>query len=423
MGDHMQLNEEQRNVIESNDPFLFLLAGAGSGKTRVIVEKIKMLILDGVDPNEILAITFTKKSAGEMKERIKNENVNVHTFHQFCYLKIKEITEKDIFIVDENELKFSKEELLSISKYKNSLYRTKKPKSYTSYQTYLNQKGYKDFDDLLLDFLHLFKKKKEMIRYNYLFVDEFQDTNFLQYEILKLLIHSKTYLLAVGDPDQSIYQFRGASERIIDQFIKDYQAKKMILSMNYRSTSVVLSHANELIKHNERKHKKRLFSYHEIPGESYLLTFENQDEEALYITELIKTSSQKEITILYREHVRSYELKQKLYEHQIDFQSKDDEYSYPIKCMTIHQAKGLEFEYVIILGLEEGTLPKHKLMTKKESDEERRLMFVAITRAKSKLILSYSKRNHENRYQKPSRFLREMKIKPMKMKTQNNLKL
>ena len=91
--------------------------------------------------------------------------------------------------------------------------------------------------------------------------------------------------------------------------------------------------------------------------------------------------------------------------------------------MTIHQAKGLEFEYVIILGLEEGTLPKHKLMTKKESDEERRLMFVAITRAKSKLILSYSKRNHENRYQKPSRFLREMKIKPMKMKTQNNLKL
>lgn len=411
----MILNEEQRNVIESKDQFLFLLAGAGSGKTRVIVEKIKKLVVEGIEPSSILGITFTRKSAQEMKHRMNNEKIHIHTFHQFCYQKLIEVQQNNIQLVEENKIAYSKEELLKITKYKNSLYRLTKPKIYHQYQMELKAKGLKDFDDLMLDFLNLVKKHQYRSNYQYIFIDEFQDTNLLQYEVLKKLITKTTSVLAVGDPDQSIYKFRGANYQIIDQYVKDYHALILTLKINYRSAPNIVYHANELIKHNNRKHKKILYPNKEIQGISKVFKFRDEEEEALFLIEHISSLKKNnvkpfEICILYREHQRSYELQYQLNLFDIPFQV-ENENSNDLHLMTIHQAKGLEFEVVIIIGLEEGTLPKRNEYTLSEENEERRLMFVAMTRAKSKLYLSYVKINSSNQHQKPSKFIKESKIK------------
>ena len=125
------LNDEQRKVVESIDPFIFLLAGAGSGKTRVIVERIKRHIKEGVDPKQILAITFTRKASLEMKERLNHVDVSVHTFHQLAYIILKDILKKTFVLVDEKAIEtYTEEQLLSIARYKNSLFKTKKPRSF-----------------------------------------------------------------------------------------------------------------------------------------------------------------------------------------------------------------------------------------------------------------------------------------------------
>jgi len=396
MGDEMILNNEQKKVVYSNERFLFLLAGAGSGKTRVIVERIKYLIEIGIEPSQILAITFTRKASFEMKDRVNNSLVHIHTFHQFCYQRLIDDFKQEFKMVDENVISFKKEHLLEITKYKNSLYQLKKPRLYDTYQMSLANHQMKDFDDLLLDFYFKIRYVNHNYRYSYIFIDEFQDTNHLQYELLKLLIRKNTNVLAVGDPDQSIYVFRGASSQIINLYIKDYQAKLYTLSINYRSSPTILYHANRLIKRNNRRYRNELIPNHVGIQKVYSIQFSNEIEEAEQLIDLINKLQKlkiksEEIAVLYRNHQRSYELQKRMRELDIVFQTFDEnnnDEKNGVQLMTIHKAKGLEFDAVIIIGLEMGVLPSSHDNRQWELDEERRLMFVAMTRARDHLYFS-----------------------------------
>ena len=411
----MILNEEQKIVVYSNEPFLFLLAGAGSGKTRVIVERIKRLILEGVKPEDILAITFTRKASFEMKERIDNHQVHVHTFHQFCYIQLIDYYKETFKLVNDEIEPFSREELLEISKHKNSLYQSKRPKKFIEYQNLLRKKGLKDFDDLILGVYFKIKGKNHPFHYQYIFIDEFQDTNHLQYSLLKELIKKDTKVLAVGDPDQSIYRFRGADSKIIFLYVKEYQAKLYTLSTNYRSRKMILEHANRLIMRNNRKYKKELVATNIENSYVYNLHFDTEKEEAFLITNLIKIFKShqikdEEIAILYRNHHRAFELIQMLHYSHILFQTYDDsneEIKNGVQLLTIHKAKGLEFDAVIIIGLEYGVLPSIKNHQYLELEEERRLMFVAMTRARHFLYFSSVKKNSDNHTFTSSPFIPE----------------
>jgi DNA helicase-2/ATP-dependent DNA helicase PcrA len=414
----MKLNDMQKKVVYSDEPFLFLLAGAGSGKTRVVIERIKYLLDKKVNKSSILALTFTRKAAKEMQTRIGDDTLSIHTFHQFCLQELKKdkTYTYDIFIEDEHH--FTKSECLEIQVYKNSFFKTKKPKIYDSYQLYLNKYHLKDFDDILIDYYRMMNSKKNKLKYKYIFVDEFQDTNQLQYKILKSLISKETKVLCVGDPDQSIYRFRGAEPKIINQFIKDYQAKVEMLTINYRSNTTIVEHANRLIKRNYRNLKKDLQPFSKQKNQILSFMFIDQKDEADTIEKMIKLYisngiKPREIAVLYRNNYRSYYLKN--YFKSITFSYYDEanlmNQNHHIQMLTIHQAKGLEFEVVIILGLEANIFPSFQTNQKEFLEEERRLMFVAMTRAKQHLIFTHIKYNDYSKRQKPSLFIKESGVK------------
>lgn len=422
----MILSDEQKKVVDSNERFLFLLAGAGSGKTRVIVERIKHLLHQGILPHEILAITFTRKASQEMKERVGNERVHIHTFHQFCFMRLKEEHHMSFVMAEEEKLPFRRDEILQVSRYKNSLFQLPKPAIYMKYQAYLQMHKMKDFDDLIMDMIRILKGHHSE-HYRYLFVDEFQDTNLLQYELLKCLIGKETQVLAVGDPDQSIYRFRGASSKIISLYVKSFHAKVYTLKTNYRSTPLIIHHANRIIKRNDRKYHKDLIAHQKQSFHAY--TFHQNDEihEALMIERLLKYLNRQHIklnqtAVLYRNHHRVFTLMQHLHQRNIPFQNGEST-SDPdgIHLMTIHQAKGLEFEAVIIIGLEQGVLPSNQENRQSELDEERRLMFVAITRAKRFLYLSHVTLNSSSHRFPSSQFITESGVKPIPKQVLNDI--
>lgn len=424
----MILNDEQKKVVESNERFLFLLASAGSGKTRVIIEKIRHLIDKNADPSRILAITFTRKAAMEMRTRLNDDRVHIHTFHQYCYLGLLEQKTEAFSMADETLLPFSKSDLLACSKYKNSLYQTRKPRMYEAYQTYLKMNHLFDFDDLLIEFNQSVVLKKVAPLFDHIFIDEFQDTNNLQYALLKNLIGKKTSVLAVGDPDQSIYAFRGANSKIIYRFIKDYHATLMTLSVNYRSNHSIITHANRLIKRNNRKYRKSMIAYNQTENKPIHIRFDNDIEEAFFIMTIIKSLIRggirhHEIAVIYRNRYRAFELRKVMMENEISISYEQDEEMKKdqIQFLTIHKAKGLEFDVVIILGLEEGTFPSMIQNSQVVLDEERRLMFVAMTRARSILYLSSIRRNDQNHSFTYSRFISESGVKTMKKKHINDI--
>ncbi|MDI6452139.1 ATP-dependent helicase [Peloplasma aerotolerans] len=425
----MELNEEQKKVVYTNERFLFLLAGAGSGKTRVIVERIKHLIDQGTPAHKILAITFTRKASFEMKERLHNIDVHIHTFHQFCYLKLIEDYQQNFMMINEDSISFRKDELLEITKYKNSLFQNKKPAKYEIYQNQLKENNAKDFDDLLIDFYNLISHKSHSYDYNYIFIDEFQDTNLLQYQLLKTLVKKHTCILAVGDPDQSIFSFRGANSKIIYKFVKEFRAKIYTLSINYRSNQNIIFHANRLIRRNNRKYKKELIPSNISKNFVVHLIFFNQIEESFSILKVIKNLRRKkiqdeEIAVLYRNHFRSYELQKVLDENDILYQTYDENNEHTksgVQLLTIHKAKGLEFDAVIVIGLEHGVLPSLRKYDQTQLDEERRLMFVAMTRARHYLYLTSVKTNSDYHSFTSSIFIRESGVKTIKINRNNGI--
>lgn len=400
----MELSNEQIKAVTSQDRFIFLLAGAGSGKTRVVIERIKYLINQGVDPNDILAITFTRKASKEMKKRLENDEVNINTFHGFCYQELL----KDGFnkqIIDPKDLPFTQSELLRVSKYKNALQSAKPPLIFDTYQNYLTIRNSIDFDDIMTIFLKRYQRNN--FQFKYIFIDEFQDTNNLQYQILKLLIKNDTYVFAVGDPDQSIYRFRGANLKIIDTYLNDFKATLLTLGNNYRSSTKIIDEANYTISKNRNRIKKELIPNKIEPGVFDIFSFDNLEDEAHFIIRklkyLINSGYQlSEIAIIYRNHSRATTFKKRYLDNYLIQVNPN------IATLSCHEAKGLEFKIVFLIGLEEGLFPSLYENRISELEEERRLFFVAITRAMDQLFITYSKKDEFDNIRKPSRFIVEL---------------
>lgn len=380
----INLSLEQQKIIASKDKHLAIIAGAGTGKTTVLTKKIVNLIENGVSPSAILAITFTKKAANEMKSRVKNNLVNIMTFDSYCYNLIK--SDNIINIIEDN-VPFYKKDMLSFHLYDANLKTGIIPKSYQEYQLYKNENNLLDFNDI--EFLALKYLKSEC--YEYILVDEYQDTNMLQLEILKKLIKSNTKTIVVGDPDQSIYGFRGAKSDVFGEYIKTYNAKILSLTNNYRSYNKIIKCANNLISYNKMRIRKNLVPHLKSDGKVFINEFFNEEEEAKYVLLKIEELQYKykSIAVLYRNHNMSYELKLLLKESSLK-----------VDLLTIHEAKGLEFDIVFIIGLNETSFPSRIINKEEVIEEERRLMFVAVTRAKYELYLTFNN--------KASLFIKEM---------------
>jgi DNA helicase-2/ATP-dependent DNA helicase PcrA len=391
------LNKDQMKVINAQEEVIFLLAGAGTGKTTVLIERLKRVLKNN---NELkaLVITFTKKATKELKRRIKEhqENVLITTFHGLCYRLLKD---RNYQIVSLNELLlggYSKEQLhkVELLKRNNIINRTVK-----DYNDYLKTIDRIDFNDLELLLLKRIKKepsfKKHVKRlFDAVFIDEFQDTSINQYHLISYLKQQNTKLFAVGDPDQSIYGFRGASEKIITKFCSDFKATHYQLLINYRSAPTIIKKSNNLISYNKRRYRKLLLAHQDCLGIIKTCAFKDKNGEAKELLKeisflLTKGVKCQEIAVLYRSHYLANEIKLAFFKH----------YLFDINLLTIHEAKGLEFKAVFIIGLNEGVLP----LLKADIEEERRLFYVAVTRAKRYLYLYLLKTKKE------SRFLKELK--------------
>jgi DNA helicase II / ATP-dependent DNA helicase PcrA len=367
------LNPAQRQAVLTTEGPLLVIAGAGSGKTRVLTHRVAHLLAAiGAKPNEILAITFTNKAAQEMKERVERalgpvaRAIWIMTFHAACGRILRREAERlgyrsNFTIYDQADqvrlVKACLEELdrdpkrfvprgihAQISRAKNQLispdeyaarvasfYDQTVADVYQLYQRRLFASNAVDFDDLLMltvDVLQRFPEAHEKWSkaFRYILVDEYQDTNHAQYVLLKLLASEHGNLMAVGDPDQSVYAFRGADIRNILDFERDFPATRVIpLEQNYRSTNTILAAANAVISHNRERKEKNLWS--ELGEGELVHVVETEDEhaEARFVAAEIAAligsgSSASEIAVTYRTNAQSRVLEDVLVRQGIDYQ-------------------------------------------------------------------------------------------------------
>ncbi len=615
------LNEKQKQAVQHLDGPLLILAGAGSGKTKTLTYRIAYLIEKGIPEKNILAVTFTNKAANEMKRRIrkllnkKGLSLFCGTFHSFGAKVLRENNDriKEIFFRDKNFVIFDETDRLSLIKkilkemelpieqfppsliisqinfakahLKNpdnfaqeaqNFLEQKIAKIFEKYEEKLKEYNAFDFDDLILKVVLLFKKKKDVLekyqeKFKYILIDEYQDTNFVQYQLVKLLAGKYKNICVVGDDQQAIYGFRFADFKNILNFEKDFpKTKVVLLEENYRSTGNILEAANVLIKKNLFQKPKKLWTKKESGSPIFVIETRDEKEEAMIVAgkikELIdKKISPKEIAVFYRTNIQSRPIEESFVQVGIPYQiiggfkfyerkeikdilaylkvavnpfdivsleriinvpprklgkkslekllpqfasiykdkTKRKELSDPmkeflilldkiveeakkqnliklinfivkktgyedylrkqkdgeirlenlaeimsaalpfdklqppnglfeflesisllqeadslnekndlVKLMTLHGAKGLEFDYVFIVGVEEGILPYWKSKNKMEDiEEERRLMYVGITRAKKEVYLIYTQKRlifGDMTFSKPSSFLDEL---------------
>ncbi len=613
------LNKEQKEAVLCTEGPLLILAGAGSGKTRVLTTKIAYLIEEcGINPYNILAITFTNKAAKEMRDRIymqigaKAKGAQISTFHSFGVRILTDHFEelgyqKNFVIMDSddttsiikkilknmdldpksynpnairNQISNCKNEMMSYKDYEKFAigdYEKVVYQVFKEYETTLKDNNSVDFDDLLLLPIKLFKEHNEILneyqeRFQYVLIDEYQDTNETQYILSKMICAKYKNICCVGDEDQSIYSFRGANYRNILNFEKDYPNARVIkLEQNYRSTTTILDAANDVIKHNKDRKDKALWSNN---GKGDLIDYYrayNGIDEAQYVTREIKKLvgsgvKYQDISVLYRTNAQSHTVEEELLKDSIPYRivggvgfysrkeikdvlaylrliynSKDNisllrvinvpkrgignktisnliekankenesiynvitdgkEYAFKemieklrvqsqdltltelvervlevsgikkeyeeeksleadirlenleelktvtrtfeeregivsledfllevslvtdvneydqdpdkVSLMTVHSVKGLEYDYVFIVGLEEGLFPHmNSLLSESELEEERRLCYVAITRAKKKLFIVNARSRMiygQESSNVPSRFISEI---------------
>jgi DNA helicase-2/ATP-dependent DNA helicase PcrA len=351
-----KLNPEQREAVLHRDGPLLILAGAGSGKTRVITYRIAHLIGDGhAEPDQVLAVTFTNKAAGEMRERVEGligtdaQGVWLSTFHSLCARLLRREAPKiglsrDFVIYDSSDqisvVKQALKELgiddkfipprMALSRISHAKNRMEGPDSmrgtfdvrgehmariYERYVAALRDANALDFDDLLLKTVELFEKVEQVRsfyanKFRYLMVDEYQDTNRPQYLLIRRLAESHRNLAVVGDPDQSIYKWRGADLRNILDFEHDFPEAKIVrLEQNYRSTQVILDAATAVIRRNTNRKDKRLWT--DRKGGDKIVYFRGNDEleEADFIMRAIKARRQEDVrslmAVLYRTNAQS----------------------------------------------------------------------------------------------------------------------
>lgn len=370
-----RLNDKQLKAVTTDSQYCRVIAGAGSGKTRVLTNRF-IYILDelGVYPNQVLAITFTNKAAGEIKKRITKflpninpGSLNVFTFHSFCLRFLKREIEaigipQNFIIIDEDDQKSIIKRILKteglntksqiykelpgyISYQKNLgcypedvVIKSYDPKErdklhfYKLYQEELELSNQLDFDDLLLRTLEILEgyesiRNKWKRFYKHILIDEFQDTNDIQYKIVRYLMDKDTSLYVVGDPDQTIYTWRGANQNILLSMPKTYQnIETVILDENYRSTAPILNAANKLIKHNKGRIEKNLFTENENGTPVVYNDFYDQYTETRYVINTIQNLVSKgdfvykDIVIMYRANYLTLPFEKLLVQNQIPYQ-------------------------------------------------------------------------------------------------------
>lgn len=368
------LNPAQREAVEKTEGPVLILAGAGSGKTRVLTTRIGHLIEDkGVQPANILAITFTNKAANEMRERVEEtlesdaSDMWISTFHSCCV----RILRKDInrigynrsFVIYDsadqvtlvkdclkelnlNDKVFEPKMIIStISGAKDKLYDPKQFKAmhmndnrmskiadvYALYQDRLKRNSALDFDDLIFKTVELLKSDKEVLdyyrnRFKYIMVDEYQDTSKAQYELIKILAKEHQNICVVGDDDQSIYGWRGADIRNILEFEKDYDDVHVVkLEQNYRSTQIILDAANTVISNNIERKRKRLWSEKKDGELIKIQVAQDEIEESDFVADMIakisreQNRSYKDFAVLYRANAQSRSVEDALNRSQIPY--------------------------------------------------------------------------------------------------------
>lgn len=353
------MNPRQAEAVQLTEGPLLIMAGAGSGKTRVLTHRIAYLIEEkGVNPWNVLAITFTNKAAKEMKERVINlmeaggEDVWISTFHSMCVRILRRDVDhigysKNFTIIDSSEqltlmkrvvkeqnidpkkydprsilgaISNAKNELLTVAAYsarQGSLFEDIVARCYDSYQKELRRNQCLDFDDLIMLTIRLFQDNPEILQYyqrkfHYIHVDEYQDTNHAQYTLVNLLAAGFRNLCVVGDADQSIYGWRGADMQNILDFEKDYpDAQTILLEQNYRSTKNILSAANQVIGHNQNRKEKKLWTENDQGDKiTYYRGDSERDEGRFIVSEIQRLQREQQrkygdFAVLYRTNAQS----------------------------------------------------------------------------------------------------------------------
>jgi DNA helicase II / ATP-dependent DNA helicase PcrA len=375
------LTPEQREAATYVDGPLLIVAGAGSGKTRVITRRVAHLISLGIPPDAILAITFTNKAAGEMKNRVSNvldrpirdfgkleqRWPTICTFHSLCLRVLRHYADtvglpSNFTIYDAaDQTKLMKDALkaldvsstnfppsavhATISNAKNELqtpdmfaaaagdfYQRQVARIYSKYQALLHQNKALDFDDLLLRTAHAFREHPGMLaelqeRFRYILIDEYQDTNHAQYIIAHALALKHRNLCVVGDPDQSIYAWRGANIKNILEFETDYPDAKVVkLEQNYRSTKTILEIASTLIAHNTQRKKKGLWTENDQGAKAKVVLAQDEHDEARVVMEELKRFNEEDdipwsdMAIFYRMNALSRVMEDKLRRANVPYQ-------------------------------------------------------------------------------------------------------
>ncbi len=363
------LNPKQKEAVLHQDGPMLVLAGAGSGKTKVLTSRIAYLIDNGVSPANILAITFTNKAAREMKERVINlvgydaNYIQISTFHSLGLKIIKENYEflgydKNFIILDSddtltivkklmkelnmnpkfynakqirNKISSAKNELITPEKFNKIEFDSQIVTLYKKYCQKLKQGNSVDFDDLLILPIKLFEISPNILesyqeRYKYLLIDEYQDTNEAQYVFSKMLAAKYKNIFVVGDNDQAIYAFRGANFKNILNFEKDYpDCKTILLEENYRSTQTILNAANSVIKHNKKRKDKNLWSNNDIGEKIKYIKTDDEKAEGEFVTKEIKKLvnekkvSYDDIAVLYRTNAQSRSIEEAMLKANIPY--------------------------------------------------------------------------------------------------------
>src|SRR5947208_487949 len=494
------LNPPQREAGLATEGPLLVIAGAGSGKTRVLTYRVAHLInAVGAKPHEILAITFTNKAAGEMRERLQRllgqsgRGLWILTFHAACGRILRREAQRlgyrsNFTIYDQadqirlvkqcleelerdpkrftprgihNQISHAKDRVIQPDEYANqiqSFYDQTVADVYQLYQRRLFASNAVDFDDLLMltvDVLERFPEAREKWQkaFRYILVDEYQDTNHAQYRLLQLLAEQHGNVCAVGDPDQSIFAFRGADINNILDFERDFPGTRTIaLEQNYRSTNSILDAANAVIANNRERKPKELWEATEFAEEAgvgaaplravqqFRTLMQSLQSGALElpVSELVERTLERSGYLEALEAERTIEAQGRLenlqelvgvareyqenaeepslshFLQEISLYSDQDalrEQESLVTLMTLHNAKGLEFRAVYLIGMEEGIFPHVRSIEEQGIEEERRLAYVGMTRAKEHLTLVHASARSlwgSRGYNLPSRFLDEL---------------
>lgn len=547
-----QLNQEQLNAVQTTQEHLLIIAGPGTGKTKTIVHKIDHLLAQHqINPDEVLALTFTNKAAAEMQARLKQTQLTklpfIGTFHALAHhLLTKFKPEQALELIDQSaqleivhqikqQLKIKTltkvrvQEVLRLISLKKQLSELDFPSwvepVMAAYNQTLIDQSVLDFDDLLLQAVDLLTKSKAELNLSYILVDEFQDTNQLQYQLLQLLTQPKTKLTVVGDPQQSIYSFRGANSHIFNTFQQEFAPEKIVLKHNYRNPQEIIDFSQSLFSDTPR-----LKSTVDHTGRITLIKTLNEYSEAEWViasleaklggTDMLSSAKREQqeshdkqarfadFAMMFRTHHLSRVLEQKLHDSGIPFQKigaesplaqgeiqqlitalkqaklkpgqklsqlvielieelqllkiladkphklndlwefqsllvqfdqrenaltqtlgyldyleHHDYYDVTadkVVLLTMHAAKGLEFKYVYLCAFEDGAIPLVKSKAEVDLAEERRLFYVALTRAKSEIFLCQALERHRQQRQ-PSRFLNQLEQKHLLQKTDPKL--